>query len=72
MTFPSPLHSPPLPRQGRIERSARSREGHIIGLERSGADLRKEDSPIIGGLSHLETLDLSGTKVSDDDLRHLV
>jgi hypothetical protein len=70
--FLSRVESRPPPHQGRAMLHSRDSEGYMIGLKLSGADLQKGDFPIIGGLSHLETLDLSGTKVSDDDLRHLM
>jgi len=61
----------PPPRRGRISRHSRNERGAIISLRLSDANLEKADFALIGQLRELETLDLSRTNVTDDDLRPL-
>ncbi len=54
------------------KRHTRNPAGHITGLRLKEAKLEKNDFVVIGALQHLKTLDLARTKVTNDDLKHLV
>jgi len=65
------VESPVPPRKTRQVRHTRNPEGQIIGLRLKGTALQNADFPLIGRMPQLQILDLSGTNVTDDDLRHL-
>ena len=49
----------------------RNDAGRITGLFLKDAKLEKNDFVVIGALGHLETLELTSTNVTSDDLKHL-
>lgn len=69
--FLTRVETPPPPRRGRLSRHVRNAQGAIVALRLKGAKLEKADFAVIGQLGELESLDLSETSVSDEDLRSL-
>jgi len=58
---------------GWVERKRHTRNdaGQITGLKLKEAKLEKNDFVVIGALQYLETLELTRTTVTNDDLKHL-
>ena len=53
------------------KRHTRNDTGQITGLRLKEAKLEKNDFVVIGALQHLESLELTRTTVTNDDLKHL-
>lgn len=69
--FLARVEAPKRPGPGRLQRHTVDAAGHVVTLHLTGAELRGDDFPVIGGLAYLETLVLSQTLVADDDLAPL-
>ena len=66
--FLARVEAPRPPRTQRVPRHLRNEQGEIISLRLTGVSLEKADFALIGQLRSLETLDLSQSNVTDDDL----